>query len=218
MIENKRPKYLRYLLFISAIGFLGLTAMVVIYPPTEIDKWFSLEIQEHSCPLFDRFMFAVSTVGYMHITIPVVLCTALIFLFCGYRREALFTALTLCSGLISSVVKYFVNRPRPTSDLVRVIEITRQQSFPSGHVMFYTVFFGMLIYLMYRLKQLPQAIRLSISILSASMIILISISRIYLGAHWLTDVLAGYLLGFLFLNLLIWLYRQNEQRTLLNIK
>lgn len=218
MTENKRPKYLRYLLLLSAAGFFTLTAIVVIYQPTQIDKWFSLEIQEHSSPFFDQFMVAISTIGYMHITIPVVLGTALIFLLSGYRRQALFTTLTLCSGLISSVVKYFINRPRPTRDLVRIIEVTRQQSFPSGHVMFYTVFFGMLIYLMYQLKQLPQAIRQFVTALSASMMILISISRIYLGAHWFTDVLAGYLLGFLFLNLLIWLYGQNKQRTLLNIK
>ncbi|MET3115011.1 membrane-associated phospholipid phosphatase [Pedobacter sp. CG_S7] len=206
--DKKLELIFQLLAMIALMGFILLTALIVIYPTGIIDKWFSLEIQENSSPLFDVMMTAISTPGYMKVTIPLVIGMAAIFLFFKKTRQSLFIALTLLSGLFSSVVKYFVNRPRPAKDLVRIIEITRQQSFPSGHVTFYTVFFGFLIFLMYSIKEIPQILRLSVATISALFIMMISISRIYLGAHWLTDVLGGYFLGSIVLYSLVYLYKK----------
>ncbi len=103
--------------------------------------------------------------------------------------------LTMLSGLISTIIKWLVNRPRPTEDLVRVVGKNAQQSFPSGHVLFYVMFFGFLVLLMLRLQSINKTIRVLVSVVCLFLIFTIPFSRIYLGAHWFTDVLGGFLLG-----------------------
>lgn len=198
--------WMKYIFFISLAGFIFLTALIVFIPSITIDHWFFLEVQEHGNTFFDALMTAVSVFGHFTYSVPLVMITALVFFVFKFKRESLFILLTLLSGLVSTVVKYFVHRPRPARDLVRVIEVTRQQSFPSGHVLFYTVFFGFLLFLMLTLKKMPLPIRLAVATFCLCIIVLVSISRIYLGAHWLTDVLAGYLLGYCLLYLLIQIY------------
>jgi undecaprenyl-diphosphatase len=105
--------------------------------------------------------------------------------------------LTLLSGAVIYVIKIAVNRPRPTADLVTIIEYAQFQSFPSGHVTFYLVFFGFLTYLMYRLSWVWNWLRWSVSLISLALIFSVPLSRMYLGAHWFTDVLAGFFVGLL---------------------
>jgi len=73
-------------------------------------------------------------------------------------------------------------------------------------MMFYVVFFGFLILLMVQLEHLSKALKYTVIIISLFFIFTIPFSRIYLGAHWFTDVLGGFLLGLLSLYLLSWLY------------
>jgi len=148
----------------------------------------------------------ISWFGYMPNSIFIVLVPAVCLFIFKYKKEAVFVLLTLLAGVVSSLVKLLVNRPRPLPNLVRIIEKTRQQSFPSGHVLFYVVFFGFIAFLMYRLDRLPALIRWLTGISCLLLIFLVPISRIYLGAHWFTDVLAGFLLGILCLYALIYYY------------
>jgi membrane-associated phospholipid phosphatase len=68
------------------------------------------------------------------------------------------------------------------------------------------VFFGFLLLLMYQLENIIKVIRYIVGVISIFFIFSIPFSRIYLGAHWFTDVLGGFLLGLLSLYLLSWLY------------
>ena len=106
------------------------------------------------------------------------------------------------TGLITFVLKLLLGRPRPTADHVDLLETYHNNSFPSGHTLSYIVFFGFLILLMRRLPQIPSYLRKSITAVSYFMFIFGPISRIYLGAHWFTDILGGFLLGILCLQLL----------------
>jgi undecaprenyl-diphosphatase len=105
-----------------------------------------------------------------------------------------FVAFAAVQGAANTLLKAAVARPRPAEPLVRVLVPVDGYSFPSAHVMFYTVCFGLLIYLILRHAQHAGWKIASASTLTG-LILLVGPSRLYLGAHWLGDVVAGYLLG-----------------------
>jgi len=205
-LKNIKKHLIWYLAGGLFAGFMLLTFFVLLDPLSKIDRKFSEEIQEHHYRVLDQLMKGISAFGYMPASAILVGLTALLLLLFSYKREAFFVLLTALSGLISTFVKFLVNRSRPAAPLVRVLEKTQQQSFPSGHVQFYIVFFGFLVLLMYQLKDLPKTLRAGISGLSLLLIFSVPISRIYLGAHWFTDVLGGFILGLLILLVLAYAY------------
>ncbi len=212
--RERRMKIIYYVLATIAIGFVGLTAFVYFDPLSMIDREFSIEIQEHQNPVLDFTMRLISQPGYMPYSAFTVIGTALLFFVFKYKRESLFILLTGLSGLVSSLVKLLINRPRPQASIVRVIVKTSEASFPSGHVLFYTVFFGFLILLMLRVNTIGRPLRITVALLSLFMILTIPISRIYLGAHWFTDVTAGFLLGMLCLYALGYFYLKKAKAKL----
>lgn len=202
----RRQHILLLVLTLITAGFIALSVLVAIYPSIPVDVKISREIQEHQNPFFDKLMYLISTPGYMPESFIIVPVTSLVFFLFKYKKAALFVLFTSVSGLISTIVKALVNRPRPSADLVRILHETAQQSFPSGHMLFYVVFFGFLLVLMYQLEHLSNIIRYLVGGISIFFIFAIPFSRIYLGAHWFTDVLGGFLLGLPCLYLLSWLY------------
>lgn len=96
---------------------------------------------------------------------------------------------------INQILKRIVQRPRPTE--YRIIEETGY-SFPSGHSMVSMAFYGYLIYLIYRYIK-NKYIKWSLIVLLSILICLIGISRIYLGVHYTSDVLGGFLLSISYL-------------------
>jgi undecaprenyl-diphosphatase len=206
---NKRRRHIMLLvLSVITLGFIVLTILVHLFPASAIDVKFSREIQEHENSFIDQVMYLISTPGYMpEAPIMIGLTSLLLFIF-KYKKAALYVLFTMLAGLVSTVFKAIINRPRPSDTLVRIVYKTTQQSFPSGHVLFYVVFFGFLTMLMFQLENIHKIIRVIVGGISLFMIFMIPISRIYLGAHWLSDVLGGFLLGLLCLYLLSWLYLQ----------
>ncbi|HWZ15733.1 MAG TPA: phosphatase PAP2 family protein [Mucilaginibacter sp.] len=197
---------MKYVLGGIAIWFIVLVVNILVFPHPFIDLAFSQEVQEFQNPFLDSLMKLVSWFGNNPGSYITVLLGALLFFVFKYRKEALFVFLTAGSGLVSTLVKIAVNRPRPSEPLVHIVQKASQQSFPSGHVMFYIVYFGYLTVLMYHLKTIPKAVRIIVAVISILLICAIPYSRIYLGDHWFTDVLGGFLLGMLLLYLLSYFY------------
>jgi len=126
---------------------------------------------------------------------------------CLGKWEAGLVLMTWLSSPISSGLKLIVGRPRPTADLVLVFRTEPGNSFPSGHAFFAIVFWGLLAYLAYTRMQ-RRGLRMLMLSGSLAIILLIGVSRVYLGAHWPSDVLGGYIFGALFLTGTIWLDRR----------
>jgi len=103
------------------------------------------------------------------------------------------------SALLNQILKNIIQRPRPTE--YRIIDVSGY-SFPSGHSMVSTAFYGFLIYLIYKnIKN--KYLKISLMTLSSILIFLIGMSRIYLGVHYTSDVLAGFLISISYLIIFI---------------
>lgn len=198
-MNKQRKLILTYLLISGLLGFVLLTAFIVYMPLSSLDKNFSIAVQSYQSPFLDSLMKFVSFIGVMPYSLIMVLLTALLFFVFKLKRAAFFTLSTLLAGVVSTLIKVLVDRPRPAAPLVNVLEKTVHQSFPSGHVNFYVVFFGFLIVIMCHVKTIPFILRTMVIAICALLILLIPISRMYQGVHWFTDVLGGYLLGGLLL-------------------
>ena len=205
-MTERRQRILLFVIGLITVSFIALSVLVVLYPTSSIDLKLSEDVQAHQNKFIDELMYLISTPGYMPESVIMVAVTALLFFIFKYKKAALFILLTGTAGVVSTIIKAIVNRPRPSKDLVRIVFETTQQSFPSGHVLFYVMFFGFLILLMLQLENIPKVLKYIIITLSFLLILTIPVSRIYLGAHWFTDVLGGFLSGLLCLYILSWLY------------
>lgn len=101
--------------------------------------------------------------------------------------------------VLNQLLKRILQRPRPTD--FRIIEETGY-SFPSGHSMVSMAFYGYLIYLIYKYVENRYVKWISIVLLSI-LIFAIGVSRIYLGVHYTSDVLGGFLVSISYLILFI---------------
>nr|MBC7611762.1 phosphatase PAP2 family protein [Pseudopedobacter sp.] len=203
-------KHAVQILALISLGFIILTILIIVFPNSWLDSEFSEEVQEHHNSAIDFLMEGISWFGHFWISTSMVLASATLLFIFKKKREAIYCAATLLIGLITYLIKNLINRPRPNSDLVRVIVDTQHQSFPSGHVSFYIVFFGFIAFIFHHRKWLSKLPRRVIIFFCLFLILTVPISRIYLGAHWFTDVLGGFLLGSIFLGFLLFLYLKKE--------
>ncbi|WP_457268314.1 phosphatase PAP2 family protein [Pedobacter sp. UYEF25] len=183
-----------------------MSIFIAHHPIFQADIAISNYLQQYHSNLLDNAMLAVSFFGELPYSLISVILAAIIFYLADFKREGYYTVSILSSGLVILVVKNLVNRPRPTALYVRLVGINRFQSFPSGHVLSYTLFFGFLLILMFTLKGIQPTIRKVLIAISIFYVVSIPFSRIYLGAHWFTDVLGGFLLGLTLLFPLCYLY------------
>jgi undecaprenyl-diphosphatase len=203
---KRDKKIAAYIVWSIGLLFLILTVFVYFVPTTFIDIELSREIQEDQSPVLDFCMKVVSIFGINRVATGSIVLVAALCALHSYLREAFFVLTTSLASVINFGIKLLIQRSRPTADLVQIVEEAKNNSFPSGHTVHYVVFFGFLLVLMYRMKTMSIFLRVFISILSVSLIIAIPFSRMYLGAHWFTDVLAGFCLGILFLSALLHFY------------
>jgi len=102
--------------------------------------------------------------------------------------------------LLSTFLKHLVERTRPLTEYVAGMRI-HSFSFPSGHTTGSTVAFGLLAYYCYHL--LPAPFNYISLVVFIVLIILVGISRVYLGAHYPTDVIGGWVFGTIILSIVI---------------
>jgi membrane-associated phospholipid phosphatase len=198
-VRRYRSSLFQLALILAVIVFALLTVLVSTTPSFAIDLQITRAIQSIDSPLFAGIMRLVSWPGFLPQSIVITLLLALVFYLSGLKWEAVVSLLaSVVSGLTNELIKDFIRRPRPGVDIVDVFRVLDSYSFPSGHVMFYTILFGFVWYLVYSLlkQSLQRSFFLSVF---GFFILMVGISRIYLGQHWASDVLGAYLLGGLIL-------------------
>lgn len=206
-----------YALLLILFGLLAL--WVHIHPILPLDVAISREFQDNPSPWLRISMLAISAPGIPLILWALILAAAALFWKAGLRLEAVcLVALSAVSGLLNLALKLLIARPRPSGNLIHVFAITSGKSFPSGHVMAYIAFCGLLFsfsLLLFTDKHWWRPILLVVCVL---MIVLIGPARIYLGDHWASDVLGAYLIGLALLGLTLWLYLELKRRGVLERK
>jgi membrane-associated phospholipid phosphatase len=205
-------------LYTLLLGLFALLAWWVhVHPVLTIDVAITREFQEEQSPWLRTLMLAISFIGSVPLLAAgLVLATAILLWLGRLRLEALIL-LGNCLGseLLNHTVKLLVARPRPSPTLVEVWQAARGASFPSGHVMAYVAYWGLLFSYGLILFQGRSWWRILLLLLSGLFIVMVGPSRIYLGDHWASDVLGGYLLGGVWLSLWLLLYLRLRGRGLL---
>jgi len=161
----------------------------------EYDLAFSRYLQQYRSFFIPELMQAVSEIGRVPLVFVLIGTTVCFLYLKRLRLEAL--VLMVSTGLVSYFgwwLKYLVGRPRPIEGEVAIYKTNLDPSFPSGHVLLYVVFFGFLWHLV-RKRIRSLGIRMLLQIVLGGLLVLIGPSRIYLGEHWFSDVLAAYFLG-----------------------
>lgn len=163
------------------------------------------ELQEASSPVLDSVMVGLTNVGDP-IVVPVLgLLTSAGLWWAGLPRAAKLVLGTLVSVPANVVLKTFWDRERPDAKIVNVAVETAGTSFPSGHTMGATAYYGAMAALAW-IHLDPRRYRLPIVLLLIAIPVGTGISRVYLGAHWLSDVVGGAALGLFILIPLVRLY------------
>ncbi|MDD4876688.1 MAG: phosphatase PAP2 family protein [Dehalococcoidales bacterium] len=189
-----------FALFITSFGILSF--LTNQYTSFTIDTIISQWLRKIDFPGFTSLMETASALGAIIPTIITVLGITLVLWFYGKRKEAFFiAALPSIAGLVNYLFKVLIARPRPNGGSL---------SFPSGHTIYAITLFGLLFYLLPRLIK-QSALVLILRCLLGLIILLMGISRIYLEAHWPSDILGSILLGGFLLTLAITFYHDYKK-------
>ena len=188
--------------------FAFLAIWVAYHPVLAIDVTITRDFQANQSPWLRYTMLAASYIGnVMALSAGLVVLAAILFWILDLRLEAIMiVVVSATSDILNSLIKLIVARPRPSASLVEIIQAAGGNSFPSGHVMSYVAFWGLLFSFGIILFRGKHWWRTALLIISALFVVLVGPSRVYLGDHWASDVLGAYLIGGIWLAMSLWLY------------
>jgi membrane-associated phospholipid phosphatase len=205
----------------QTIYALALAAFAVLAIFAYLDPYFSWDLKVSRAfnwatftpPGLFPLMRFVSVFG--NSWTPYALTTLTVILFLIFRRRSEAGGLALSAGgsaLINTTFKLLIARPRPAPDLIQTFTDPITNSFPSGHVTFYVTYFGFLFFTAYALLPRGSLLRRLALALMALPVLLVGLSRIYLGAHWPSDTVGAYLWSGVWLAFALWMYRRWKAR------
>lgn len=174
-------------------GFAELAGHVRQGKTQQFDDAVMHWIGAHQDPRLESAMLEITALGTGTVVGVIVLIAGMFLWLNAHKHSAiLLVAATLGGIVLDNLLKIGFSRPRP-----RIFEWGTHavsSSFPSGHAMSSVVVYGTVAYLAGRLQQQPSS-RVLTMMLAAAIIAAISVSRVYLGVHYPSDILAGVMIG-----------------------
>ncbi|HEX6192910.1 MAG TPA: phosphatase PAP2 family protein [Chitinophagaceae bacterium] len=188
---------LSLILFATVIAILVFTIRPHVrkYKPADLRIFERLNVLVS--PATNRLMLFITLLGKHQFLIPANLLLIFYFLFINAQTwfSIRVAAIALSSLALMFILKYLFRRKRPLSPLLKA---ARGLSFPSGHAIMAVTFFGTIIFII-RHSVENDFFRVVIIVLLVILIILIGFSRVYLRVHYASDVIAGFVIGILWL-------------------
>jgi undecaprenyl-diphosphatase len=186
----------------SALAALLLFAWLageVLEGNTEgFDSQARLIIHQHASPTLTLFMGLVTRLGSASFLLPLGAGTVLAFWLAGRRRSAaLFTVTLAGAALLNMALKLSFHRTRPLP--VFNTPLPSSYSFPSGHALLSFCFYGALASL-FATRLQTRSGRIIVWLVAALLVACVGISRVYLGVHYPSDVVAGYVAAFVWVS------------------
>ncbi len=162
--------------------------------PTDFDLTIRAALRSLETSKLSDLMWGASFYGAPRRLFPLGLAAATLFLLRGWRRGAGLVLVTLAGAAVLDVgLKELFARARPQA-FFDYYPAPRSFSFPSGHALFAVCFFGGIAVLLSHRLRGPLA-RILVWAIALVLIILIGVSRVYLGVHYPTDVIGGFAVG-----------------------
>lgn len=143
----------------------------------------------------DPAMRMISRLGGIVPLALLLLATSLVLHARAHHAQLAVPAMAISGAAIVPLLKFIVDRPRPTTEVVDILYPVGGLSFPSGHAFTAVAMLGAVFYLARRLCGPNRYATLALGATIGVLILAIGMSRIYLGAHWTSDILGGYLMG-----------------------
>lgn len=199
-VEDNKFSFL--IVSIALIFILVISFFVISYDKLIMDTMvYEFLINNFSNGYVDLFMINVTKLGNTTFVLLLTFICFMCFLFKSKKKSLSFCFLGSIGviSFINQFLKSIVKRVRPNVN--RLIEIGGY-SFPSGHAMVSMVLYGLLAYFCYKFIK-NKVVRNIFIVINILVIFFIGISRIYLGVHYFSDVIVGFLISIIFLVLVI---------------
>jgi membrane-associated phospholipid phosphatase len=167
----------------------------------QIDVIFNEWMRAIEMPWLTSLSKFIAVITDPYVAAVVGLIMGIVLYFRNYKKQAFLLVGSIgVSGVLLLTLKHLISRPRPLNSLVPEVG----SAFPSGHAAIAVLFLGLMGYLFFRKQKLVTWVLLPF------LILLTGFLRVYPRVHWLTDVLAGYLIGGIILISSILIYRKFE--------
>ena len=188
---------------LTLAAFSAIIALIVFFirKPIRKHKPFDMLIFDKIKPsvntVNNKIMLFITFLGKHQFLIPANLI--LIFYFLVVKKQTWFSirviTIAISSLVLMLLLKQLFQRKRPLSPLLKA---AKGLSFPSGHAIMAVTFYGLIIYILFHLE-INRELKYFLTAVLVLLILLIGFSRVYLRVHYASDVLAGFVIGLLWL-------------------